>query len=98
MSPEQIAEVIKRSQEVGCLPDGSRLCILCGDTCPDEPMYTGLWIPFGKKLQRRVGCSEERLANGGNRVVLYMLCPACYERATRNESVETEILRRVTAQ
>jgi hypothetical protein len=94
MTPGEVGKLILECKRTGYLPDGSRSCILCGDHCPDEPMFTGVWIPFGKQLQRRLGCSEERLANGGGRVILYMVCPTCFERPTRNEDVEREILKR----
>jgi hypothetical protein len=97
MSPEQIGETISRCQETGYLPDGSRKCLLCADQCPDEPMYVGMWVA-DKATQRRLGCSEERLANGGGRVVLYQLCPGCFERPSAYEAVEAEILRQVSVQ
>lgn len=97
MSPERVREIIDECRKTGYLPDGSRKCLTCREGCPDEPMYVGMWIA-GKETQRRIGCSEERLTNGGGRVVLYQLCPSCFERPSRNEDVETEILRQVSVQ
>lgn len=96
MTLDQVAELVKTCKETGYLPDGSRRCLLCGDQCPDEPMFTGVWFPGGKKLQRRLGCSAERLSNGGARVMLYMVCQTCFDRPTRNDDVEAEILKRVS--
>jgi hypothetical protein len=97
MNPDQIYEVIQRCQKTGYLPDGTRRCLLCGDACPDEPMFVGLWIP-GKGLHRRLGCTEERLANGGSRVVVYMVCQICFDSPCMADEVEDTILQRVTVQ
>jgi hypothetical protein len=97
MSPEKVREVIDRCVRAGHLPDGSRGCLLCNDTCPDEPIYTGVFIA-NREHQRRIGCSKQRLANGGSRFVIYQLCPICFESPTRNEDVEKEIFRRVSVQ
>jgi hypothetical protein len=97
MSPEQINEVIKRCQETGYLPNGTRHCLLCGDSCPDELMFVCLWIPE-KRTQRRLGGSEKRLAHGGARTVLYLICPDCMERPTLSGDVEAEILKRGSVQ
>lgn len=93
MNPEQAHEIVKACRETGYLPDGSRSCILCGDGSLDEPMFLGVWLPVSKKLQHRLGCSKERLANGGGRIILYMVCQACFDRPTMSEDVETEILK-----
>ena len=97
MSPEQIMEVIERCKQTGYLPNGTRKCLLCNSTCPDEPMFVGLWIP-GKKLQRRLGCTEERLRNGGARTLLYLVRPICYGRPSMADEVEDIILRRGSVQ
>jgi len=97
MSPEQLQKAIKRCQQTGCLPDGGRQCLLCGDTCPDEAMFVGLWIP-PPSLRRRIGCSEERIANGGTRTVLYQVCPTCFERPSMADEVDNTILQRVSVQ
>jgi hypothetical protein len=96
MKLEQVRGIIETSQKTGYLPDGSRSCILCVDTCPDEPMYVGLWFPGG--MQRRLGCSEERLSKGGGRIVLYQLCQECFDRPNKVVEVEDAILKRVTVQ
>jgi hypothetical protein len=98
MSPEQVAEIVKACRETGYLPNGSRACLLCGDQCPDEPMFVGVWFADEKKRQRRIGCSEERLANGGGRLLVYQVCQSCFERPTRNEDVDAEILKRMGVQ
>lgn len=97
MSPEKIMEIVKQCQETGYMPNGTRQCLLCGDSCPDEPMFVGFWMP-GKQLQRRLGCSEERITTGGSRNVLYMVCPTCFERPSMADEVEDTILRRVSVQ
>ena len=97
MTVEQIQKAIKRSQETGYLPNGTRECLLCGDSCPDEPMFVGLFIPT-KRGARRLGCSEERLARGGNRTVSYMVCPTCFERPSMADEVEDTILQKVSVQ
>jgi len=97
MSPEQIREVINRCRETGYLPNGTRVCLLCGDSCPDEPMFVGLWIPE-KSAQRRLGCSQERLAKGGARTVLYINCTECLKRPTLYEDVAATILSKARVQ
>jgi hypothetical protein len=97
MSPDKIIEVFKCAQETGCLPNGKRNCLLCLDPCPDEEMVVGLWVPQ-KKLQRMLGCSQERLDRGGARVVLYMICLQCFERPTLEADIAATLLRRGTAQ
>jgi hypothetical protein len=97
MSPEQIMEVVEQCRQTGYLPDGTRQCLLCNSSCPDEPMFVGLWIP-GKQLQRRLGCAEQRRRNGGARTVLYLVCPTCYHRPSMEDEVENIILRRVSVQ
>ena len=97
MSPEQTGATIRRCQETGYLPNGTRECLLCHDTCPDEPMFVGFWIPE-KSLQRRIGCSEERIASGGARTVLYMVCPTCFERPSMADEVEDTILQKGSVQ
>lgn len=98
MTPKQAREIVAECRRTGRLPDGSRSCLLCGDGCHNEAMFVGIWIPDGRDRQRRLGCSEERLANGGGRVILYQLCQDCFERPTRNEDVVTEILKRASVQ
>jgi hypothetical protein len=90
-------DVIDGCRRTGHLPDGSRKCLLCADGCPDEAMVVGVWIA-NKETQRRVGCSAERLANGGARFILYQLCPRCFESPSRNGDVDTKILRLVSVQ
>jgi hypothetical protein len=97
MSPEKVAKIVKECMRHGRLPDGSRKCLLCGDVHSHEPMFVGVWIA-DTNLQRRLGCSEGILANGGRRMILYMLCTSCFDRPTRTEDVETEILRRLGVQ
>ena len=60
-------------------------------------MYVGVWIA-DPKTQQRLGYPKEKLKNGGRRVIVYQLCPACFAKPTRTEDVETEILKRVGAQ
>lgn len=93
MAPDKIAEIIKRCIATGRLPSGSRGCLLCGDNYPDEPMLVGVWLA-GKELQRRLGCSKERLADGGARVIVYVVCPTCFDRPTMAEEVEDVILQK----
>jgi hypothetical protein len=90
----KILDTLNFCRETGHLPDGSRACLLCADTCPDEAMPVGVWVPIGESLQRRLGCSEERLSSGGARVIVYQLCPACFDGPNREEDVEAEILKR----
>jgi len=97
MSPEQILKTINASCETGYLPNGTRACLLCGDTCPDDPMFVGMWIPESR-LQRRLGCSQECLAKGGSRVLLYLLCQACFDRPTSYEEVAAKILKDASVQ
>jgi len=97
MHPDQVAQIIKKCQKTGRLPDGSRRCLLCSDSCPHEPMYVGVWIAE-PSIQRRIGFPEEKLAKGGRRVVMYQLCPSCFERPTRTEDVEAELLKQVSVQ
>jgi hypothetical protein len=94
MTSEQVQKVVKSCIEIGYLPNGSRKCLLCGASPADEPMIVGVWLPAGKELQRRLGCSEERLANHGGRVILYQLCLTCFERPNKEEEVEAKILKR----
>lgn len=96
MTPEQIKEVISRCQETGHLPNGTRVCLLCGDST-DEEMLVGFWIPETSN-QRRLGCAEQRLARGGARTVLYMICSECIEKPTLYEDVETTILKQAGVQ
>ena len=97
MSPEQVRETIDRVRKTGHLPDGSCACLLCKDTCPDEAMFVGVFIA-NLEHQHRIGCSEQRLANGGRRLIIYQLCPSCFEVPTRNEDVEVKIFRKVSVQ
>jgi hypothetical protein len=97
MGPEKVEELVSGVRKHGCLPDGSRACLLCEDTCPGEPMFVGVFIA-DRESQRRIGCPPEKLVNGGGRVIIYQLCPSCYESPTRNEDVEAEILRRMSVQ
>jgi hypothetical protein len=97
MLPEKAREMIDACRKSGYLPNGTRSCLLCSDGCPDEAMFVGVWIA-DKKTQHRLGAPAEKLANGGGRIILYQLCPSCFERPTRNEDVETEILKRAGIQ
>jgi hypothetical protein len=67
------------------------------DHSPHEPMFVGLWIP-PKDLQRRLGCSPERLTKGGSRIVIYMICPGCLQRPTLAEDVADKILSKWSVQ
>jgi hypothetical protein len=60
-------------------------------------MYVGVWIA-DPKTQQRLGYPKEKLKHGGRRVVVYQLCPGCFDKPTRTEDVETEILKRAGAQ
>ena len=91
MKPEDLARIVKRCIDTGYLPDGSRACLLCSDN-PNETMFVGLWLP-SKKLQRRIGCSEERLSSGGSRLILYMVCQTCFESPNSDEEIETKLMK-----
>lgn len=91
IGPEQIKEVIETATKTGYLPDGSRKCLLCSDTCPDEAMFVGVFIA-DPEFQARIGYSKKKLAKGGKRLILYQLCPTCFERPSRNEDVEAKIM------
>jgi hypothetical protein len=91
---QKLLETVNFCRETGHLPDGTRACLLCADTCPDEAMLVGVWVPIGESLNRRLGCSEERLSAGGGRVVVYQLCQTCFERPTSFEDVDAAILKR----
>ena len=97
MGPEKIKEVLAAVEIGGYLPDGTRACLLCSDTCPNEAMYVGMWIADTEN-QRRLGYPKEKLRNGGRRVIVYQLCTDCFDKPTRTTDVETEILRRVGVQ
>jgi hypothetical protein len=90
---QKLLDTVNFCRETGYLPDGSRRCLLCADTCPNEAMFVGLWVPVGKSMNRRLGCSEERLSAGGGRVVLYQLCQSCFDRPNSVEEVDNKILK-----
>lgn len=90
--PEKLKKLIESVQKTGCLPDGTRSCLLCLDPCINEAMYVGVWIADSEN-QLRLGYSKEKLKNGGKRVIVYQLCPACFDQPTRSEDVETNILK-----
>jgi hypothetical protein len=95
--PEQIEKIVKNVTETGYLPDGSRKCLLCSDTCPNEAMFVGVFIA-NQEHQTRIGYSKKKLAKGGRRLIVYQLCPTCFERPSRNEDVETKIMSEVSVQ
>lgn len=97
MNLEQLEEAINRVRKTGHLPDGSRSCLLCSSTCPNEAMFVGVFVA-DREHQSRIGYSEEKLAKGGRRFILYQLCPTCYKCPTRNESVETKIMSQMSVQ
>lgn len=97
MRLEELAGVLDRVRKTGRLPDGTRACLLCGDACPHEAMFVGLWFP-SKTMQKRIGCSEERLRNGGSRIVIYQLCAGCMENPTSTEDVEDALLKQAGVQ
>ena len=93
----KVHEVVKQVHSTGHLLDGTRACLLCNDSCPDEVMIVGVFLA-NREHQQRIGCSPERLARGGARFLIYQLCPGCMEQPTVYEDVEVEILRRATVQ
>jgi hypothetical protein len=97
MGPEQVNEMIERCRQTGYMPDGTRACLLCGDHSPHEAMFVGLWIP-PKDLQRRRGCLPERLTKGGSRIVIYMICPGCFQLPTLADDVVDKILSKWSVQ
>ena len=94
MRNEDIMATVRRCQDEGRLPDGSNTCLLCGQ----EGTHVAMWIPEGKELQRQFGCPKERLASGGARVMLYMLCDNCVESPTQLEDAERVLLRKMRVQ
>ena len=94
---QKVLDTLRSCIATGRLPNGKRACLLCGATCPEEPMLTGLCIP-GPDGSRRLGCSKERIASGGGRVVIYQLCPSCYDRPNLDDEVEAKILRQAGVQ
>jgi hypothetical protein len=97
VGPDQVDKLIKQVRETGRLLDGSRSCLLCSDTCPDEEMFVGVFIA-DPETQTRIGYSKKKLAKGGRRLILYQLCPTCFERPSRNEDVETKIMSQMGVQ
>jgi hypothetical protein len=95
--PEQLKTTIDHIRETGHLPDGSRSCLLCDDTCPNEAMLVGVFTA-DRDYQRRIGYPAKKLAKGGRRFVLYQRCPSCYERPSRDEEVDTKIMSRLGVQ
>jgi hypothetical protein len=94
---QKILDTLRFCTETGRLPNGTRACLLCGDTCLDEPMFTGMLVA-GRDMSRRLGCSEERMAAGGGRVVIYQLCQDCFDRPNSADEVDARILKRASVQ
>jgi hypothetical protein len=91
MRDDEMLQLLAYCRERGTLPNGNRECLLCRKS-PDEMIF-GLWMPCGKSIHSRLGCSKERIATGGGRVVLYMLCPNCFEKPNTPDEVAQRILK-----
>jgi hypothetical protein len=92
--PKNVLDIIALVEETRRLPDGSSQCILCSNPHPEA---VGVWWP-DERNQRRIGCAAERLADGGARLVVYLICEVCLARPTSGDEVEVEIVKRVGVQ